>query len=564
MSHNPSASKITRLSISLALSYVLLAIQFAPLALASTHHQHSKAETVAFRTVAPAVSPFFLPPDIVVQDAHVVEPGSGATNMIFTVSLNAAAPAGGVSVNFTTTQEPPAMSHATAGADYTTTSGTVNFATGEELKVVSVPVLSDATSEVNETFLVVLSNPVNGAIADGTAIGTIQTVNQPGTLTISELRTSGPDGAGDDFVEIYNNSDSPHTVTATDGTAGYGLFKMGATCGDAPVLIGLISNDTVIPARGHYLFVGSFYSLFDYSVGDQRLISDIENDENVGIFSTTSLAGISTANRLDAVGFGSNTGANCDLLREGTTLTPLAGSVLEWSYQRDQCGRLANPAALGPCSTSVPKDSNNNAQDFFFADTAGTNTAAGQHLGAPGPEDLAAPVVVNSSFSMSLLDATKSSVAAPNRIRDLTSDPANNSTFGTLSLRRRVVNNTGAPISRLRFRIIDISTFPAPSGIADFRARSSGSVVVTNITDPATCLASTGSAATPCTVTVEGTTLETPPAQPNGGAINSTWAAGTVTLATPLAPGASINIQLLLGLQATGSFKLFLNVEGLP
>ena len=546
MSHNLSVSKITRLSISLALSYVLLTIQFAPLTFAST------------------LSPFFVPPDIVVQDAHVIEPGSGTTNMIFTVSLNAAAPAGGVSVDFTTAQEPPATNHATAGADYTTTSGTVNFAVGEEIKVISVPVLADATSEVNETFLVILSNPVNGAIADGTATGTILTVNQPGTITISELRTSGPDGSGDDFVEIYNNSDSPHTVAATDGTAGYGLFKMGATCGDAPVLIGLIENDTVIPARGHYLFVGSFYSLFDYSVGDQRLIADVENDENVGIFSTTSLAGISTANRLDAVGFGSNTGANCDLLREGTTLTPLAGSMLEWSYQRDPCGKLANSASFGACSANgLPKDSNNNAQDFFFADTAGTNTAAGQHLGAPGPEGLTDPVV-NSSIMGFLLDSTVSIASPPNRLRDFTSDPANNSTFGTMAMRRRIVNNTGAPVTRLRFRIMDISTFPVPSGVADLRARTSSTIVVSNVNDATTCLASTGSAATPCTVTVLGLTLETPPAQPNGGANNSTLAAGTVTLATPLAPGASINVQFLQGIQVTGSFKFFVNVEGLP
>ena len=548
MSHYVSVSKITKLTISFTLSYVLLLSLFAPLALGS----------------APATS-IFLPPDIVVQDARVVEPATGAANMLFTVSLNAPAPAGGVSVDFTTQQQAPGFSHATAGADYTTTSGTVNFATGEELKVIAVPVLSDAAaSELIETFLVQLSSPVNGAIVDGTATGTILIANQPGTLTISELRTSGPDGAGDDFVEIYNNSDSPHTVAATDGTAGYGLFKMGAACGDSPVLIGLILNGTVIPARGHYLFIGSFYSLTDYSVGDQRLISDVENDENVGIFSTSALTGISTANRLDAVGFGSNTGANCDLLREGTTLPALSGSVLEWSYQRDLCGKLANPATFGSCSANgVAKDSNNNAQDFFFADTAGTSTPAGQHLGAPGPEDLAAPVVINSSIADPLLDATKGAAAAPNRVRDTTPDPANNSTFGTILVRRRYVNNTGVPLTRLRFRIIDISTLPSP-GVADIRLRSSSAISVTNITDAATCLASTGSAATPCTVTVQGTTLEMPPAQPNGGANNSTLAAGAVTLATPLAAGASINIQFLLGVQATGAFKFFVNVEALP
>jgi Calx-beta domain len=502
---------------------------------------------------------------IVVQDARVVEPVSGTTNMIFIVSLSAPAPAGGVSVNFTTGQEPPGVGHATAGADYTTTSGTINFAVGEQFKSLSVPVLADAISEVDETFLVLLLNPVNGVITDGIASGTIQTVNQPGTFLISELRTSGPGGAGDDFVEIYNNSDSPHTVNAPDGTAGYGLFKMGVACTDAPELIGIILNGTVIPARGHYLFVGSLYSLRDYTVGDQAMISDIENDGNVGLFSTSAVMNISAANRFDAVGFGSNTGGACDLLREGTTLTPLAGSVLEWSYQRDQCGKLANPATFGACPTNgLPKDSNSNAQDFFFADTAGTNTPAGQHLGAPGPEGLTDPVQVNSTFPMFLLDATKGAAVAPNRVRDTTPDPANNSPLGTLSIRRRYLNNTGAPVTRLRFRIIDISTMPAPAGIVDLRVRSSNPLVVTNINDAATCLASTGSAATPCTINVPATTLETPPAQPIGGGNNSTLAAGTVTLATPLAAGASINIQFLLGLQSSGAFKFFVNVEALP
>jgi len=152
----------------------------------------------------------------------------------------------------------------------------------------------------------------------------------------------------------------------------------------------------------------------------------------------------------------------------------------------------------------------------------------------------------------------------PNRVRDFTSDPANNSTFGTLSIRRRFENNTGADITRLRFRIIDITTFPAPSGFADLRHRTSSLVVVAGINDSDTCFASTGLVTTPCTVNVQGTTVETPPSQPNGGAFNSTWSAGTVTLGTPLANGASINVQFLLGIQQTGTFKVYVNIEALP
>jgi len=506
--------------------------------------------------------------NISIQDAQVVEPSTGSVNMIFTVTLSAPAPASGVSVNFTTMDEPPAISHATAGLDYTTTSGTVNFASGEQFKTILVPVLSDNLGESNETFLVVLSSPLNGNIADGTATGTILNMNQPGTVLISELRTSGPGGAGDDFVEIYNNSNSAITVTASDASAGYGLFKMGADCNATPVLIGVIPNGTVIPARGHYLFVGSAYSLANYggtgaAAGDQTLLSDIESDRNVALFTTAGVTSISSANRLDAVGFGTNTGGVCDLLREGTTLTPLSGSVLDYSYFRDECGKKGNPAIFGPCPTGgLTKDSNVNADDFIFADTSATVTPAGQRLGAPGPQNLGNPLLRNGLLATLLIDANVGAPASPNRVRDLT-PMLPNAMNGTLSLRRRFVNNTGSSVTRLRFRIVDISSISVPGGIADLRALTSGAITVTGVTDAGTCTAS-GAGSPPCTITVQGTTLEQPPTQALGGALNSTLSAGTITLATPLASGASINLQFLLGVQQTGSFKFFFNIEALP
>jgi len=65
-------------------------------------------------------------------------------------------------------------------------------------------------------------------------------------------------------------------------------------------------------------------------------------------------------------------------------------------------------------------------------------------------------------------------------------------------------------------------------------------------------------------VTVRGTTLEQPPSQPNGGGFNSSLSAGTVALGTPLAAGASINVQFLLGIRTTGRFRFLLNIEALP
>src|SRR4029434_10419526 len=108
-------------------------------------------------------------------------------------------------------------------------------------------------------------------------------------------------------------------------------------------------------------------------------------------------------------------------------------------------------------------------------------------------------------------------------------------------------------------RVIDLDTFPAAMGFADLRPRTSAAVVVAGITDAATCLATGAPATPPCTATVQGTTLEQPPNQPNGGGFNSSMSAGTVTLATPLANGASINLQFLLGIQQTGTLRFYLD-----
>ena len=116
--------------------------------------------------------------------------------MIFTVTLSAPAPAGGASVDFTTQDEAPAISHAVAGEDYTATAGTVNFAAGEQIKTILVPILSDnKKNEVNETFLVVLSNAVNATLGNGTGTVTIQNDDLQPVVSI-ELTESVLESAG--------------------------------------------------------------------------------------------------------------------------------------------------------------------------------------------------------------------------------------------------------------------------------------------------------------------------------------------------------------------------------
>lgn len=374
-----------------------------------------------------------------------------------------------------------------------------------------------------------------------------------GQLIISEFRVRGPNGANDEFIEIYNNSGADHTVAG--GGTGYAVAASNgvARC--------VIPNGTVIPNRGHYLCVNSVgYSLASYpagngttATGDATYTTDIPDNAGIAIFNTSVAVDFTLANRMDAVG--STSEANT-LYKEGTGYPALTPFSIDYAFYRDNCGKSGSITTFGPCTIDTPKDTNNNAADFVFVDTNGTSAGAGQRLGAPGPENLSSPIQRNASFAVNLLDICVGAASPPNRVRDFTSDPANNSTFGTLDIRRSVTNNTGGNVTRLRWRVIDLTTFPAPSGIADLRPRTSTAVVVT--VDRAPCGSGTSN------VTVQGTTLEQPPSQPNGGGFNSSMSSGTVTLATPLANGDSLDVRFLLGIQQTGSFKFYLNVEALP
>ena len=105
------------------------------------------------------------PPGLTVADAEVEE-AANAT-LAFAVTLNRA-PSGTVTVDYATSD-----GTATAGSDYTSTSGTLTFAAGETEKTVSVPVLDDAHDEGSETLTLTLSNVSGAHIADGSATGTI-------------------------------------------------------------------------------------------------------------------------------------------------------------------------------------------------------------------------------------------------------------------------------------------------------------------------------------------------------------------------------------------------------
>ena len=110
------------------------------------------------------------PPHVSVNDIAKPEGDSGQTDFVFTVSL-AAQSSDPTSVSYHTEDG----TATTAGLDYTALAvQTLTFAPGETSKTVTVKVTGDADSEPNETFKLVLSDPINASITKSIGVGTIQ------------------------------------------------------------------------------------------------------------------------------------------------------------------------------------------------------------------------------------------------------------------------------------------------------------------------------------------------------------------------------------------------------
>jgi len=111
---------------------------------------------------------------ISIADASITEGNSGSKSLTFTVRLSKSDRQRTISCAFST-----ANSTATAGSDYSAVSGTVSIAAGRTTATLSVPIIGDTTVELDETFAVNLSNPVNAVISDSQAIGTIVNDDAP-------------------------------------------------------------------------------------------------------------------------------------------------------------------------------------------------------------------------------------------------------------------------------------------------------------------------------------------------------------------------------------------------
>lgn len=102
-----------------------------------------------------------------IADAESFEGNAGTTTLTFTLTLSEPA-TGSETVSVTVFGDTAAV-----GSDVRQNSTTIRFRRGDTTATVRTRIIGDRTVEPNETYRVVLSNPQNLALTDGTGIGTI-------------------------------------------------------------------------------------------------------------------------------------------------------------------------------------------------------------------------------------------------------------------------------------------------------------------------------------------------------------------------------------------------------
>jgi hypothetical protein len=162
------------------------------------------------------------PPSLSIDDVTVVEGDGGFVQAVFTVSLSA--PSGKpISVAYAT-----AGDTATAVTDFTSASGTLNFAAGVTSQQITVQIVGDLLDEFDETYFVNLTNPVNATISDGQGLGTITDNDPPPTVSIGNATvTEGDIG----HVTMYFTV-SLSTASGKPISVGYSTQSDSAIAGD--------------------------------------------------------------------------------------------------------------------------------------------------------------------------------------------------------------------------------------------------------------------------------------------------------------------------------------------
>ena len=277
-------------------------------------------------------------PGLSINDVSANEGDSGTTGFTFTVSLNAPAPAGGVSFDIAT-----ANGTATAGSDYVARSLVAQtIPAGSQTYSFVVQVNGDTLHELNEDFFVNVTNVSGATLTDGQGRGTIINDDAAPSLSIADINvTEGNSGTTPAVltvtlsaasalpVQVQYATANVTAVAPTDYTAASGTlsFPPGTTTQTITVLVN--GDTTVEPDE---TFQVNLSNPVNASVADGSAVVTIVSDDAPVVVGPTVLppakAGVAYSQTFSATGgTGSYTYALSGTLPTGLTFNTSTGTL---------------------------------------------------------------------------------------------------------------------------------------------------------------------------------------------------------------------------------------------
>jgi large repetitive protein len=336
-----------------------------------------------------------------------------------------------------------------------------------------------------------------------------------GQLIVREFRLSGPAGAADQFVELYNTG-VPIPV------AGFRVLGGGGATLTLPA-----SAPTVGTGRS-YLVTGADHSLGGVAPADASA-------PTLGTGGLQVVAPDTAGTATDAVGSSTYT--------SGTALPTLSGTPTdEYAWVRRY-------------GSGRPRDTRDNRADFMLVSTTGAQLGGVQSmLGSPSPAGTVSPFQHNAALRSVLLDPGAAVGAAPNRVYQ----PGPAGSPGTLTVRRIITNSSDTAVTSVQLRVISLSEAngaPRPD-VAVQPAR----VALLRLVD-APAQTSTVPLTGGGTVTVRNLVPDPPSGSSAGGGMASTLAVSLP--GGSLAAGDSVAIAVTFAVDRSGTFWFGYNVDAL-
>jgi hypothetical protein len=218
-------------------------------------------------------------PNITISD-EIKNENIGTMN--FTVTLSNAS-ASTVTVNFQTSD-----GTAVAPGDYNAVSGTLTIPIGSLTGMVHVPIIDDAISESNETFVVTLTNPTNTTIVDNQGTGTI--VDNDGIPNIIINDETNDEHVGNMSFSVTLSSASASDVSVFYQTINNTAIAPGdfaEVSGTLTIPAGNINGQIYVPivddaiSESNEIFFVNLVSPTNATVADNQAVGTIVDNDGI-------------------------------------------------------------------------------------------------------------------------------------------------------------------------------------------------------------------------------------------------------------------------------------------